>query len=182
MRWGRASLMAIVMALILVAPTLACTGITLHAADGSMVRGRTMEFGNPLDSDVIFIPQGIKMAGTTPSGDDNGLQWSAKYAAAGANGMGLPVLLDGLNEKGLSGGIFYFPTFADYQDVTDAEISRTIAPWQVLTSALTSFATVDEVQAAIPDIRVANVTFGVWNIVPPAHYVLTDATGKKHHD
>ena len=34
------------------------------------------------------------------------------------NGLGLPVLFDGLNEKGLAAGMFYFPTSAGYMPYT----------------------------------------------------------------
>ncbi len=178
MRWIRASLMAIVIALVLVAPTLACTGITLHAADGSVVRGRTMEFGNPLDSEVIFFPRGVTITGTTADNVDDGLAWETKYATVGVNGVGLPIVIDGLNEKGLSGGIFYFPDYAEFQDVTAANTSKTIAPWQLITWALTSFSTVDEVRAALPEITVGNIEFAAWKMIPPMHYVMTDATGQ----
>ena len=49
----------------------------------------------------------------TPDGKD-GLKWKAKYASVGANGVGLPVIIDGLNEAGLAAGLFYFPTTAGY--------------------------------------------------------------------
>src|SRR3954462_15976179 len=93
-------LAATIMVLATVLPTLACTGIRLVAADGSVVRGRTMEFGHPLESNVILIPRGLAMAGTTADGTDDGLAWTAKYAAAGANALGLPIIVDGLNEQG----------------------------------------------------------------------------------
>ncbi|HYX24423.1 MAG TPA: linear amide C-N hydrolase, partial [Thermoanaerobaculia bacterium] len=35
----------------------ACTGITLIAADLSVVRARTMEFGIDLGSEVIMVPR-----------------------------------------------------------------------------------------------------------------------------
>ena len=177
-RWVWSLLLAGLAVLVTVGQVLACTGITLVAADGSVVRGRTLEFGRPIDSDVILIPRGMSFTGTTPDGKDEGLQWMATYAAAGANGVGLPVIIDGLNEEGLGGGIFYFPDFAGYQDVMAAERQRTIAPWQLMTWALTSFATVAEVKAALPNIKVGAATLGAWGIVPPVHYVLTDATGK----
>ena len=177
-RWVCSSLMAVAILLATVAQAAACTGITLVAADGSVVRGRTLEFGQPIDSDVILIPRGLAFTATTPDGKANGLHWTAKYAAAGANGVGMPVLVDGLNEKGLSGGIFYFPGFAGYQDIAPGEEAQAVAPWELLTWALTSFATIDEVRAALPNIKVGNVTLGAWGTVPPVHYVLTDATGK----
>jgi choloylglycine hydrolase len=177
-RWARSSLLACLMALVLVGHAAACTGITLTAADGSVVRGRTLEFAQPMNSNVILIPRGIAFTGTTPDGKQEGLKWTAKYAAAGANGGDLPILVDGLNEKGLSGGIFYFPGFAGYQDVAADEMDQALAPWEVLTRALTSFATVDEVKAALPDIKVDSATLGAWNQVPPTHMIVTDASGQ----
>src|SRR5213075_3496062 len=76
----------------------ACTGITLIAEDGTVVHARTMEFAIDIHSDVIMIPRGYARTGTTPDGK-GGLKWKAKYASVGANGVGLPVLFDGLNEK-----------------------------------------------------------------------------------
>jgi penicillin V acylase-like amidase (Ntn superfamily) len=49
-------------------PTYACTGISLTAKDGAAIRGRTMEFGFPLSSNVIVIPAGTEMSGTLPDG------------------------------------------------------------------------------------------------------------------
>lgn len=176
--WACSCLLATMMLAATVAQAAACTGITLMAADGSVVRGRTLEFGAPLDSDVILIPRGYVSTGSTADGKSDGLQWTATYAAAGANGLGLPDLVDGINEKGLGGGIFYFPGYAGYQDVAADERSKSIAPWQVITWALSNFATVEEVKAALPDIRVGEVELAAWGAVPPMHYYLTDATGK----
>jgi choloylglycine hydrolase len=177
-RWLWSSVVAAVMALVMAGAAAACTGIVLTAADGSVVRGRTLEFGDPLDSDVIVIPRGYVSTGTTPDGQDNGLRWTATYAAAGANGVGLPDIVDGLNEKGLGGGIFYFPGFAGYQEIDSENMSQALAPWQLLTWALTSFATVDEVKAALPDVKVGAATLEALGGVPPMHYFLADTTGK----
>lgn len=177
-RWMWSILLAMMVLFLATGQTLACTGILLHAADGAVVRGRTMEFGTPLDSDVLLIPRGLAMSGIATDGNANGLQWTTKYAAVGLNGLQLPVLVDGLNEKGLGGGLFYFPGFADYQAVAADEESKTIAPWQLLTWALTNFATTDEVKAALQDIKVGNVEFGAWKMVPPVHLSLTDAADK----
>ena len=92
----------------LVASATACTGIRLTAADGTVVQARTMEFGVDMDSNVIVVPRGYERTGTTPDGKP-GLKWSSKYACVGANGVGLPIMVDGLNEKGLAAGLFYFP-------------------------------------------------------------------------
>jgi len=46
----------------------ACTGIRLIAVDGGVVPGRTLEFGFDLKSDVIVIPKGTTIVGSTPNG------------------------------------------------------------------------------------------------------------------
>ncbi len=95
----------------------ACTGITLTAADGTVVHARTLEFAIDIDSNVIVVPRGYARVGTTPDGKP-GLKWKAKYASVGANGVGLPFIFDGVNEKGLAVGTFYFPTSAGYMPYT----------------------------------------------------------------
>ena len=155
----------------------ACTGITLRAADGTVVSARTLEFGIDLDSSVIVIPRGFVRTGTTPTGA-NGMHWKARYASLGANGAGLPFLFDGVNEKGLAVGLFYFPTTAGYMNYHAADNARTIAPWEVGSWLLENFATIDEVKTHIADIAVVNVVFEKWGFVPPVHFVVHDASGR----
>jgi choloylglycine hydrolase len=175
--WVWSTLVAIVLVVATLGPAAACTGITLRAADGSVIRGRTMEFGHPLDSEVVVIPRGFSLTGVTPDGKSNGLTWKATYGAGGVNALGEQIILDGVNEKGLSGGIFYFPDFAGYQEVTDGDFSQALAPWQLMTWALTSFATIDEVKDALPSVKVVASVLPQWGIVPPVHYYLADASG-----
>ena len=155
----------------------ACTGIRLIAEDGTVVHARTMEFAIDIHSDVIMVPRGYARTGTTPDGKE-GLKWKAKYASVGANGVGLPVLFDGLNEKGLAAGTFYFPTSAGYMPYTAADAGKTIAQWEVGSWILENFASVEEVKANIGNIVVPAVVFGGWGFAPEAHYIVHDASGK----
>ena len=153
----------------------ACTGITLRAKDGSVIYARTMEFGHDFNSEAIVIPREFSFVGTAPTGQ--GMQWSSKYALVGANGLHMRIVLDGMNEKGLTCGLFYFPGFAGYQPVTEADTARTIAPWELSTWILSQFSTVEEVREKLPEIRVAPVELPAWGFVPPAHYIVHDASG-----
>ncbi|MGO9801245.1 MAG: linear amide C-N hydrolase [Candidatus Binatus sp.] len=155
----------------------ACTGIRLRAEDGTVVYARTLEFNVDPDSDVIVVPRGYARTGTTPDGE-NGLKWTSKYASLGANSLGLPLLVDGVNEKGLAAGLFYFPTTAGYMKYNAAEASRTIAPWELASWILENFATVEEVKQNIGRIAVAEVVFKKWGMVIPVHFVVHDASGK----
>ncbi len=162
----------------LLAPTVqACTGIRLIAEDGTVIHARTMEFAIDIHSDVMMVPRGFARTRTTPDGKE-GLKWKAKYASIGANGVGLPVLFDGLNEKGLAAGTFYFPTFAGYMPYTAADAGKTIAQWEVGSWILENFASVEEVKANIGNIVVPAVVFGGWGFAPEAHYIVHDASGK----
>lgn len=153
----------------------ACTNITLQAADRSVVRGRTLEFGLDLETQLLYIPRGTAFTGYGPAAQPNGLQWKAVYAAAGANAFRQDIIVDGLNERGLSGGILLFPSFAEFQNATQDQLPETLSAVQLLTWALTQFATVDEVKQALPSIRVVNPA------IPPYpaqsfHYIFTDTS------
>jgi choloylglycine hydrolase len=154
----------------------ACTGIRLRAEDGTIVYARTLEFGTDLHSNLLVIPRNYGLSGTTNSGRP-GLSWQSKFAAVGLNGAGVVLLADGVNEKGLAAGIFYMPSYAEYEKVAADEESKSLAPWEVVTWALTSCATVEEVREGLRNIRVGAVTFKAWNFVPPLHYVMHDAEG-----
>ncbi len=158
-------------------PALACTGIRLVAQDGSVVYARTLEFATDLQSDLMIVPRGYARTGTTPDGKE-GLKWKAKYASVGMNGAGLPFLFDGLNEKGLAAGTFYFPTSAGYMPYAATDANKTIAQWEVGSWILENFATVDEVKANIGSVVVPSVVFSGWGFAPEAHYVVHDVSGK----
>lgn len=61
-------LLAVVNLLIANYPALACTGGALIAKDGSVAVGRTLEFGQPLDSVLAIWPAGSEFTGVTSTG------------------------------------------------------------------------------------------------------------------
>jgi choloylglycine hydrolase len=158
----------------------ACTSFLLKGSDGGYVYGRTMEFGLPLSSQLTTIPRAYAHQGIGVDGKyGSGLNWNAKYAVAGMNALGLPELVDGMNEKGLIGGVLNFPNSAVYPAVSQAESASSINSVQVLTYVLTNFANVDEVKAGLPKIKVNGAKLAVYgNRTPPVHYTLHDTNGK----
>ena len=124
-------------------PACACTGICIKPEDGSVICARTLEFGMDLESNVNLILRGKLYFGSTPGGQP-GLKWTTKYGAVGPNAFGLPVLVDGVNEKGLSVGLFYFPGYAKYQEIHPADTERALAPWELGAFLLGTTANVDE--------------------------------------
>ena len=155
----------------------ACTGVTLTAKDGSVIHARTLEFEVDMHSNVLVVPRGYERQGSTPDGQ-NGKKWKSKYASIGANGAGVPWIFDGFNEKGLSMGLFYHPTTAEYMAYKASDAKNTLAPWELGSFLLENFATVEQVKENINQIVVPSVVFKVWGFVPPVHYIVTDASGK----
>lgn len=156
---------------------LACTGITIRPGDGSVIFARTMEFGTDLQSNVIIIPRGHSFEGTAP-GDKPGMRWKSEYGIVGTNAFDEPLVADGLNEKGLHIGVFYFPGYAKYQDVKPEDADRSLAPWELSTYLLGTCSNVDEAVEAANNVLVGEVVMEKMGFVPPLHLIATDATGK----
>lgn len=157
----------------------ACTGILLHNADGSIVHGRTVEFGIQLDITYAVLPRNYEFTGLTPLGD--GKKWTTKYGVLGAIVFGNLGVMDGINEKGLAMGSFYFPTMAEYTPTTAENQSKSMSSIDFSTWLLTQFATVDEVKAAVEsgDVAVAPTMLPGWPpVVQPFHWIVYDKSGK----
>ena len=160
--------------------SIACTSFLLKGSDKGYVYGRTMEFGLPLKSQMTVIPKNFAMPGVGVDGKPGtGLNWTTKYATAGMNGLGLPVLVDGMNEKGMVGGLLNAPNTAEYQAVAPADSANSISSIQMLIYALTNFATVEEVKAGFQKIKINRSTIPAYNNKSaPVRMTLHDASGK----
>lgn len=157
----------------------ACTGILLKNADGTIVHGRTVEFGMPLEMDLVFVPRGYDFVGQTPLGA--GKTWTSKYAATGGILFGNLAIMDGLNEKGLAVGAFFFPTFAEYTAPNSDNQSKSMSAADFSNWILTQFSSVDEVRKAIEggEVVVAPTLLPGWPPQPqPFHWIVYDKSGK----
>ena len=103
----------------------ACTGIQIQTKDGNFVSGRTLEFGFYMKTPVLLAPRGQEFTGKTSAGD--GMKWISKYASVGLMVEGYDVILDGINEKGLAVGSFYFPGFAKYSVTTKDNVKISLS-------------------------------------------------------
>lgn len=154
----------------------ACTGLLLEAADHSTVNGRTLEFGMPLDLSIAVIPRNIPFVGKTPMGP--GMKYTSKYATTGAYCFNDVVLMDGINEKGLVVGAFYFPGYVSYAAVTKDNQASALSPADFPHWLLTQFATLEEVKEALASVVIAPTVLEGWgDAPPPLHYIVYDRSG-----
>jgi choloylglycine hydrolase len=157
-----------------------CTSFTLGDKQSGYVYARTMEFTLDLRSEIMVIPAGTTLTGTDKAGriGEGGLVWEAKYGAVGANALGLPIILDGVNEKGLTVGVLNFPASAKYLDVADADQSKSLSSVELAGYLLTTCSSVSEAKQAVEQVPVQGVALAEYGgQVPPVHYTVHDADG-----
>ncbi len=157
-----------------------CTSFTIGNRDSGLVYGRTMEFTLDLRSQVMVVPAGTGLSGTDRHGQVGvgGLKWQGRYSFAAANALGLPMALDGVNERGLVFGALNFPVSARYPDVSEEDQSRSIGSFELGTYLLSTCATVADVREALEQVPVQGVKLAVYGgNVPPLHYTVHDAGG-----
>lgn len=161
-------------------PTIsqACTGITLHAEDGAIITGRTMEFSFNIQSQIGIVPAGTEIETLITDKDRKGFTYRTKYGFVGLNGVDKPIVLDGLNEEGLYFGAHYFIGEAKFAELTDANQSNAIGSAELGNWLLGNFANVDEVREALPDKTVVESYIEEIEGNAPIHFILTDARGK----
>ena len=153
-----------------------CTGLKLLTQDGNAVHGRTLEFGETIDSSVAFIPRNYPFTATTPLGP--GLAYKSKYAVLGTITFDTLLVMDGMNEKGLSVGTFYFPGFAEYTPTTKDNQLNSLSPLDFPNWILTQFADLQGVIANLPSIFIAPTVNKSWGEqAAPFHFIVYDREG-----
>ncbi|MGM9803780.1 MAG: linear amide C-N hydrolase [Muribaculaceae bacterium] len=154
----------------------ACTGITLHSAQGETVPARTIEWaGNDLESKYAVVPRGHKHRSMVPGGELKGLTFTARYGYVGLAVQQPEFVVEGLNEAGLSAGLFYFPGCGEYEAYTPANDSQTVVDLQLVSWILSQFSTIDDVKAAITKIHITNIDPSAGTV----HWRITEPGGKQ---
>ncbi|MBO7307984.1 MAG: choloylglycine hydrolase family protein [Alistipes sp.] len=150
--------------------SVACTGISLTAADGSYIQARTIEWAKgELRSEYVVIPRGEELQSYTPSGL-NGLKFSARYGVVGLAVVEKEFIAEGINEAGLSAGLFFFPRYGSYAPYTSTDNSSTLADLQVVQWILTQFSSIDELKQNIDGVNIVGLEDGAvvhWRIGEP---------------
>ena len=135
----------------------ACTGISLSSADGCHIQARTIENATePLPSHWVVIPRGHKIQSFTPTGR-NGLSFEAKYGVLGLTVVREEFIAEGINEEGLSAGLFFFPDYGSYQKYEPSHNATTLGDLQVVSWILSRFATIDQLKQGIKDVRIVGL-------------------------
>lgn len=169
------SVRCLLLGLALTSRAEACTGITLRAADGVCIVARTIEWGGSnLNSRYVVVPRGYAQRSYTPEGID-GMRFTARYGYVGLAVEQKEFVAEGLNEEGLSAGLFYFPGYGRYEAYDPARRDESIADLQLVAWLLGECRTVDEVKEAVGRVRVVAVDPRASTV----HWRFTDTSGRQ---
>ena len=169
------NLLAVLVAATLVSaspgPTEACTRALYVAKDGTVIVGRSMDWGEDMHSNMWVLPRGMKRDGR---GGKNTVSWESKYGSLIVSAYDIGTA-EGMNEKGLVVNELALVE-SDYGKPPEGSKVISLSTWPQY--VLDNFATVAE---AVADLRKEN--FRVQTVVlgtgRPAnmHLVISDATG-----
>ena len=149
----------------------ACTGISLTAQNGSHVVARTVEWAaTPMQCGYVVAPRGHKHQSYTPTGA-NGLKYDAVYGYVGIYTEYEPFVVEGINETGLSAGLFFFPNYGEYAPYNSADNDKTLCDMQFVSWVLSQFSSIDQVKEALGKIDLVTLNHKIgavhWRIAEP---------------
>ncbi len=156
----------------------ACTGIMLTSSDGHVIRARTAEWGPfDLETKINIIPRGYTYhSGEMPNGT-MGATWTGQYGMVGISMLDHGGPADGINEAGLTAGLFYLPGYTEYQEYKPELADNTI-PGDLLASyVLSQYETVGEAQAGLEAVNVVGVVDETLGFPFPFHMLVADRFG-----
>jgi choloylglycine hydrolase len=154
----------------------ACNHCLHPSIENKWINGRSSEFAPPMSTQVVIQHRGEQVQSLAPEGTA-GLLWESKYGYVGISCITTGMIVDGMNEKGLSFGGLWVPE-SNYQKVPKEKSSQALAVELLGKWILGNFATIDQVQEALTRVY-------IWEGLPmptidvPSLYVsLNDAQGK----
>jgi len=157
-------------------PSQACTGITLHDPSGSPILARTIEWGgSDLNSRYVIVPRGYVQRSYVPGGVKGGLEFKARYGYVGLSVEQEDFVAEGLNEAGLSAGLFYFPRYGSYAPYDSLQASKCLADLQLVPWMLSQFRSVDEALNGLKQVRVTAIDPRASTV----HWRIADTSGRQ---
>ena len=152
----------------------ACTGISLAAQDGSRVVARTVEWAaTPMQCGYVVAPRGHMHQSYTPTGE-NGLRYQGVYGYVGIYTEYEPFVVEGVNEAGLSAGLFFFPQYGDYAPYDAADNDKTLCDMQFVSWVLSQCSTIDQVKEELSKLTLVTLN----NKIGAVHWRITEPNGR----
>lgn len=154
----------------------ACTGITLQTQDSQYVVARTIDWAKePLTAMYVVVPRGNKQQSMMPDNSRRGARWITNYGYVGIAVENESYIMEGINESGLSAGLFYFPRYGDYHAYEPNVKNLYVSDMQFVSWVLGCFSSIDDLLDILPMIRVV----GIDSRASTVHWRVTDPSGRQ---
>ncbi len=152
----------------------ACTGISLTAKDGSRIMARTVEWAeSAMQCGYVVAPRGHMHQSLTPTGE-NGMMYKALYGYVGIYTEYAPFIVEGVNEAGLSAGLFFFPQYGQYMEYNPAHNEKTLCDMQFVSWVLSRFSSIDQLKSAMEEIDLVSLDHRIGSV----HWRIAEQDGK----
>ena len=161
---GRSLGLATALTALAAADALACTTFLQPLGDGAPLVAKSYDWHDG-GGMLVANKRGVDKV-ALPSGAGAPLAWRSRFASLTFNQFGREQPHGGINEAGLVVEIMWL----DASQAAPADGRPTVSELQWIQQALDRFATVAELSAAAPEVRIAPVYAAV-------HYLACDATG-----
>ena len=156
---------------------IACSFLRITAKDGTLVTGRTMEFGADLKPAWSVTPRGKSFASQAPEGR-TGLTWNVRHGYVAVNIFGdTSMVVDGMNEKGLVVSGLWYENDMQWSELPQDRSVPVLANGMVISWLLGNFATTAEVSQGVKKTPVCAVILPQMGMAPPLHLAVQDANG-----
>ncbi|WP_027014964.1 linear amide C-N hydrolase [Comamonas composti] len=160
-------------AALMAAEVQACTRVIYEGPNGTYLTGRSMDFKDPMVSNLWVFPRGMQRHGAA---GPRSVQWTSSYGSLIVSGYEISAV-DGMNEAGLNANLLWLAN-AKYPEDDGRTPRISLAIWAQY--FLDQFATVSEAvkhAQAMPLQVVSGEVPGRPGSLAPLHLSLSDATG-----
>lgn len=145
----------------------ACTGISLKSKNNNTIVARTIEWAaSDMNPYCVLVPAGYI---------STQLGCEVKYSYTGLASYDPQYVLEGLNEKGLSAGLFYFPGCGKYPDPCDTSGLYKLYDVHLVSYVLATCSTLEEVKATISGLLIQSMD----QSAPTVHWRFIQQDGKQ---
>lgn len=114
------------------------------------------------------------MHSLTPDGN-KGMTFTARYGYVGLAVEQKDFIAEGINEAGLSAGLFYFPNYGEYETYNPAQKDTSIADLQLVAWILGECATLEEVTEKVNEAHIISIDPRASTV----HWRFTDVSGRQ---
>ncbi|CAM4190933.1 linear amide C-N hydrolase [Kerstersia similis] len=160
-------------AAILAVEAQACTRVIYHGPNDTYLTGRSMDFKDPMISNLWVFPRGMERHGAA---GPRSVTWKSTYGSLIVSGYEISAV-DGMNEAGLNANLLWLAD-ARYPEDDGATPRISLAIWAQY--FLDQFATVEEAVKHVqehPMLVASGEVPGRPGSLAPLHLSLSDATG-----